>query len=205
MRQDFSNVTGGQLARLFPVLLTDHDPRWKEYFLQEKAFLQALFGGKIIRMSYIGSSSVPGLLAKPTIDILLEIAQDTDLPPFTERMKDEGYIVNTPKNDLIMYLKGYTPRGFEGQAVHIHVRPSGDWGELYFRDYLIAHPDAAAEYAKLKLALQARYSNDRDGYTDAKAAFVQQYTQRARAEFPGRYDPAVCKPEFVEDGNEHIL
>jgi GrpB-like predicted nucleotidyltransferase (UPF0157 family)/GNAT superfamily N-acetyltransferase len=200
MKQDFSNVTSEQLAQLFPVLLKEHDPRWKEYFLQEKAFLQSTFRDKVIRINHIGSSSVPGLIAKPTIDILLEVAQDTDLKAITAHLEDEGYVVNTPKSDLIMYLKGYTPRGFEGQAVHIHVRPSGDWGELYFRDYLILHHDVAAEYAKLKLFLKTQYPNDRDGYTEAKGAFVQRYTVKARAEFPGRYTPAVCKPEFLEMG-----
>ncbi len=148
---------------------------------------------------------MPGLMAKPTIDILLEVAKDMDLKPITERLQDESYIVNTPKSDLIMYLKGYTPRGFEGQAAHIHVRPSGDWGELYFRDYLVAHPDVAEAYAKLKLELKAQYPNDRDGYTEAKGAFVQKYTELARAEFPGRYAPAACKPELLEDGNGHIV
>ncbi len=192
MKQDFSNVTSEQLSQLFPVLLKEHDPRWKEYFLQEKAFLQEVFRDRIIRINHIGSSSVPGLLAKPTIDILLEIAQDTDLTAITAHLENEGYVINTPKSDLIMYLKGYTPRGFEGQAVHIHVRLSGDWGELYFRDYLTLHSDAAEAYAKLKLELKAQYPNDRDGYTEAKGAFVQKYTELARAEFPGRYTPEAA-------------
>jgi GrpB-like predicted nucleotidyltransferase (UPF0157 family) len=187
MRQDFSKVTDDQLAKLFPVILEEHNPNWKEYFLLEKEFLQSVFRDKVNRISHIGSSSVAGLIAKPTIDILLEVAEDIDLTAITERMEDEGYIVNTPKSDIIMFLKGYTPRGFQGQAVHIHVRLSGDWDELYFRDYLILHPDIAAEYANLKLKLKAQYPNDRDAYTEAKGQFVKKYTERARSEFPGRY------------------
>lgn len=142
-----------------------------------------------MRISHIGSSSVPGLLAKPTVDILLEVSGDTDLAAVTERMKDEGYAINTPEGDLIMYLKGYTPEGFRGQAFHIHVRHSGDWGELYFRDYLIAHPETAAEYAALKTALKEQFPQNRDGYTAAKGKFVQGHTEQARREFPGRYTP----------------
>lgn len=189
MKQDFSQVTAARLAELFPVLLEEHNPRWKAYYLEEKEFLESVFGRNLVRISHIGSSSVPGLPAKPTVDILLEISRDTDLQAVTERMKDEGYVVNTPKADLIMYLKGYTPEGFKGQAFHIHVRHSGDWGELYFRDYLLAHPEKAADYAVLKTALKAQFPNDRDGYTEAKGQFVLSCTQQARTEFPGRYIP----------------
>ncbi len=189
MRQDFSNVTDEQLSVLFPVLLEAHDPKWKECYLQEKAFLQSIFGDRIVRINHIGSTAVDGLIAKPTIDILLEVAEGTDLKDITESMKEEGYIVNMPGSDIIMYLKGYTPLGFQGQAVHIHVRRSGDWGELYFRDYLSSHAGAAHEYAELKRSLKDRYPNDRDGYTDAKSRFVQAYTERARMAFPGRYMP----------------
>lgn len=191
MRQDFSNVTAEKLAELFPVLLAEHNPAWKDYYEQERDFLQTVFGGKLIRISHIGSSSVPGLLAKPTVDILLEVAGDTELEAITVQLMDEGYVVNTPKGDLIMYLKGYTPQGFQGQAAHIHVRHSGDWGELYFRDYLIAHPEAAAEYAALKTALKEQFPHDRDGYTEAKGQFVKAHTELARAEFPGRYAPTA--------------
>jgi GrpB-like predicted nucleotidyltransferase (UPF0157 family) len=189
MRQDFSRVTEKELSEMFPVLLEPHAPFWREAYLAEERYLRKVFGEKIVRISHIGSSAVPGLISKPTIDILLEISQDTDIPAITELMRDAGYIVNTPPKDVIMYLKGYTPRGFEGQVYHIHVRYPGDWDELYFRDYLIAHPDAAEEYGKLKIKLKEKYANDRDGYTEAKGEFVRKYTGFARAEFPGRFIP----------------
>ncbi|MNC42059.1 dephospho-CoA kinase/protein folding accessory domain-containing protein [compost metagenome] len=193
MKQDFSGVTAERLAELFPVLLEEHNALWKTHYNREKEHLEAVFGGRLVRISHIGSSSVPGLLAKPTVDILLEVAGETDLDALTERMVEEGYVVNTPKGDLIMYLKGYTPQGFQGQAFHIHVRHSGDWGELYFRDYLLAHPEAAAEYAALKTALKLQYPYDRDGYTEAKGQFVRACTERARLEFPERYTPEHLK------------
>lgn len=166
-----------------------HNPAWKAYYLQEKDFLQTIFGCRIVRINHIGSSAVTGLLSKPTVDILLEVAPNTDLAEITAKMLDAGYVVNTPPKSLIMYLKGYTPRGFEGQAVHIHVRPNGDWDELYFRDYLILHTDVAEAYGKLKQQLKERYSHDRDGYSEAKTEFIKKYTALARAEFPGRYEP----------------
>lgn len=174
---------------MFPVKLEHHGPAWKDCYLAEADFLQSVFGDTIVRINHIGSTSVPGLIAKPTVDILLEICEDTDLSAVTERMRDDGYVVNTPQKDIIMYLKGYTPQGFSGQCAHIHVRYYGDWDELYFRDYLCAHPDIAEEYGMLKLALKEEYTYDRDGYTEAKSEFVNRYTQLARAEFHGRYAP----------------
>lgn len=194
MRYDFSNTTAEDLAQLFPILLEEHNPKWKEYYLQEKAFLHTLLQEKLIRISHIGSSAVRGLLAKPTIDILLEVSQDIDLPAVTEIMLDAGYVVNTPKGDIIVYLKGYTPQGFCGQAIHIHVRYSGDWGELYFRDYLSAYSDIAREYAKLKSDLKKQYPNNRDGYTEAKGQFIQRYTEKAQREFLNRY--IISKEEY---------
>lgn len=190
MKQDFSNVSEKKLSDLFPIILEQHNPTWIDYFLVERDFLQSIFNKKILRINHIGSSSVPGLIAKPTIDILLEISDDTDLSIITEKMKVEGYIVNTPHKDIIMYLKGYTPSGFKGQSVHIHVRHYGDWDELYFRDYLILHPDVAREYGKLKLMLKEQYSHDRDGYTEAKGDFIIKYSEYARTELLNKYTPS---------------
>jgi GrpB-like predicted nucleotidyltransferase (UPF0157 family) len=80
----------------------------------------------------------------------------------------------------MMFLKGYTPEGFRGQAYHLHVRYPGDWNELYFRDYLRDHPDAATEYAELKRGLKERFEHDRDGYTNAKTEWIEQHTRLAR-------------------------
>lgn len=90
---------------------------------------------------------------------------------------------------ILSHIKGYTPRGFEGQAVHIHVRHYGDWGELYFRDYLILYPKVAREYEILKMGLKDKYMNNRDEYTEAKGRFISKYTEKARMEFPNRYTP----------------
>ncbi len=189
MREDFSNVSEERLSELFPVILEPYNPEWPVFYSSEKELLESVFGEKILRISHIGSTSVPGLIAKPTIDILLELSEGIDLSDITEIMRDKSYIVNTPEKDIIMYLKGYTPRGFEGQCVHIHVRHYGDWDELYFRDYLIAHPEVALEYGILKLMLKDKYTHDRDGYTAAKGDFVRKYTELARKEFPDRYTP----------------
>jgi GrpB-like predicted nucleotidyltransferase (UPF0157 family) len=94
------------------------------------------------------------------------------------------------KPDLkLAFNKGYTPNGFAEKVYHLHIRYSGDWNELYFRDYLQMHDEVAAEYGKLKLHLAEQYKHDRDGYTNAKSDFVVKYTNLAKKEFSGRYKP----------------
>jgi GrpB-like predicted nucleotidyltransferase (UPF0157 family) len=78
------------------------------------------------------------------------------------------------------FVKGYTPEGFKGQAFHVHVRYAGDWDEVRFRDYLLAHPDTAGEYGRLKQDLKRSYEYDRDAYTLAKTAFVKRICALAR-------------------------
>lgn len=89
----------------------------------------------------------------------------------------------------LAFNKGYTPNGFAEKVYHLHVRHYGDWGELYFRDYLAAHSEAAAEYGTLKVDLLKENKYNRDGYTDAKSDFIIKHTEKARQEFGARYAP----------------
>ena len=79
----------------------------------------------------------------------------------------------------ISFNKGYTPAGYADKVFHIHFHRIGDNDEILFRDFLIAHPEVAEEYEKLKLSLLPKYKNDRDGYTEAKTKFVRMAIKRA--------------------------
>jgi len=79
----------------------------------------------------------------------------------------------------IDFSKGYTPNGFAEKVFHLHLRKFGDNDELYFRDYLNEHPEIAKAYEILKLSLWKQYEHNRDGYTQRKTAFVNEYTQKA--------------------------
>ena len=94
-------------------------------------------------------------------------------------------------NERTLGFKGYTCAGFAEKVYHLHIKPSGDWDELYFRDYLREHSGAAREYETLKLLLQKQHEHNRDAYTNAKSAFVMECSQRAREEFGGRYVPVL--------------
>lgn len=75
----------------------------------------------------------------------------------------------------------------------MHLRYAGDHDELYFRDYLMDHSDIAREYEKLKIGLWKKYEHNRDGYTQAKTAFILKYTQRAKQEYENRYGSTADK------------
>ena len=174
-------------ARIYPIILSEYNPAWPEWYVEEKANLERLIGAdNIARISHFGSTSVPGLTAKPTVDILLEIKEDTDIEELIAALPSPEYIClrregnSLSEHDLVMILKGYLSDGFAEKVYHIHVRYSGDYDELYFRDYLITHPEAAAGYAALKRGLLTNYEHDRDGYTDAKGEFIKEITEKAR-------------------------
>lgn len=186
-------MTNEELWKLFPIILRGHDPRYAERYRRESDDIAKAVGeGNIVRMNHIGSTAVPGLTAKPTIDILLEITKNCGTEKLKENLISIGYIFTAqPGNPAphMMFLKGYTPKGFKGQAFHLHVRYPGDWGELYFRDYLSEHKDIADEYGRLKAELLKTYKHDRDGYTEAKTEFISRYTNIAREEYIKRYKP----------------
>ena len=184
-------MTTEELGRLFPIIISEHDPMWHALYLIEKTNLEQMIGlNNIVRINHYGSTSVPNLYAKPTIDILLEIKNDMDTNRIISLLKGIGYNYSPqPDNPAphMMFMKGYTTRGFSGQAYHVHVLYSGDWNELYFRDYLILYPDILEEYGKLKLQLNERYEFDREGYTSAKSYFIKKITEQARKELGERY------------------
>lgn len=100
---------------------------------------------------------------------------------------NNGYICMSKSENGLSFNKGYTEKGFAERVFHLHLRYAGNNNELYFRDYLIEHPDTAREYEKLKLKLWKKYEYNRDGYTNAKTEFVKQYTAKARALYENRY------------------
>lgn len=177
MNRSLHDMTDAERGRLFPVILVPHRPEWKAEFEKEKEMLLTLPCAKdILAVYHYGSTAIPGIMAKPCVDILLEVEEKADLQNLIRSIESAGYTYIDYKNDLppkMMFVKGYTPSGFVGQTFHIHIRYPGIHKEILFMDYLIAHPDIAKEYEALKLALKEKYAFDRDGYTDAKGEFIR--------------------------------
>jgi GrpB-like predicted nucleotidyltransferase (UPF0157 family) len=184
MTKQLDRMNTEELGMLFPIIISDPDPRWTDLFNAEKLEIEKAIGKQnIIRIEHIGSTAVPNLKAKPTIDILLEVHAAVDTSMIIERLKESGYhYTPKPENPAphMMFMKGYSIHGFEGQAYHVHVRYRGDWDEIYFRDYLKANPEIAQEYADLKEQLAKEFKNDREEYTAKKTNFIKRITEMAR-------------------------
>lgn len=138
----------------------------------------------------------------PTVDILLEITDDCETGTVKKAIASAGWTCMFEQKEpqlKLIFNKGYTPQGFADQVYHLHLRRSGNWNELYFRDYLSLHSDTAREYEALKLRLKEKYKHNRDAYTEHKSGFIQKYTKIARKEFENRYSDAMIIPASLKD------
>jgi GrpB-like predicted nucleotidyltransferase (UPF0157 family) len=182
--KNLHNIPLEKLGRLFPIIITEHSDRWIECYHTESQLITDSFSkSDIIRIDHIGSTAIPDIKAKPTIDILLQVSDHINTQKIVETFIALGYYyIEQPDNPPphMMFVKGYTINGFSGQACHVHVRYKGDWDEIYFRNYLKEHRILAREYEMLKLDLAERYKNDREAYTGAKSGFIKKVNELAR-------------------------
>lgn len=199
--KELKNMSLEELWKLFPIILKEHTPEYKIWYEEEKDKLTTILREyDIYRINHIGSTSVAELAAKPTVDILLEIKAGYDADEVIGLLQNNGWILmaqDEGTKDALDFNKGYTPKGFAQKVYHLHIKHPGDWGELYFRDYLQKHPDVAGEYEALKLALKEQFEYNRDAYTKWKSDFVHMYTQKAREEFGNRYLPIKMKHTYL--------
>ncbi len=179
-------MTLEELWQLFPIVLTPHQPQWKDWAHEEIMKLSGLLKEYAPIINHIGSTAIPGIQAKPTIDILVEIAPCADWQRVRATMEAAGYICMSSSDTRMSFNKGYTPEGYAEKVFHIHFHAIGDNDEIIFRDYLNSHPEVTREYEKLKLSLLPKYKHDRDGYTDAKSAFIKKILKIAK---PGSKPP----------------
>jgi len=179
-----SEMTLEELWQLFPIQLVEHDPTWAEWYAEESEKLVSILGSRISRIDHIGSTYVDGLLAKPIVDILLQISPVASIDDTKAALVSNGWLVMAadPGSSEIDLNKGYTQQGFAEKVFHLHVRMEGDWDELHFRDYLTSHLEARIEYAELKRHLLVLYEHNRDAYTSAKTDFVRACVAKARRE-----------------------
>ena len=158
--------------------IVDYDPRWAFLFNEEAARLRAVLDPSlIVGLEHFGSTAIPGLAAKPIIDILIAVRSlAAARATFVEALQKLDYIywADNPKKDRMFFVKGMPPFGSK-RSHHVHItEPTGElWHRLAFRDYLRAHPDEAATYERLKKRLAVEHQTDREAYTDAKTVYVE--------------------------------
>lgn len=161
------------------VRLVPYDSTWPMEFAAEADRIERACAGLEIRLEHVGSTSIPGLAAKPVIDILAGRPSNVPGRAYVAAFRQLGY---EHKGAFGVPGRNYFRRGLP-RTHHVHlVRLTSDlWREpLLFRDYLREHPDIAREYETLKRELAAMYLHDKERYTDAKGPFVRSIVRRAR-------------------------
>jgi GrpB-like predicted nucleotidyltransferase (UPF0157 family) len=170
-----------------PIEIVPHDPAWPRRFESEKSILLDIFRPVSVQVEHVGSTAVPGLGAKPVIDILLGVDQLADVEARIPDLAAARYeYVQRYENEFPerrLFAKPHQrPRAYHLHAVE---RSTAFWRrQLLFRDFLRRRPDVALDYCELKRRLAAAYGNDRDGYARAKTAFIEAALERAGRELP---------------------
>ncbi|MFY0608618.1 MAG: GrpB family protein [Cyclobacteriaceae bacterium] len=184
-----TDLTKDEIAELFPVLLFPPNEEWKEIYARERDLILSQLGDKIIRIEHFGSTSIPNITAKDTIDILIEIdEQDNFSDEIINKLRAIEYDYIRQNEDGIehmIFVKGYGPTGEKGQTFHIHMGPKNHriWDRIFFRDYLTEKQDIADQYEALKIELSDKFKYDRVGYRIAKTEFVQRVTEQAKQHY----------------------
>jgi GrpB-like predicted nucleotidyltransferase (UPF0157 family) len=173
-------------AREEPVEVVDYDPAWPLRFAEEAAALRAALPGLVDRIEHFGSTAVPGMPAKPIVDVLVAVPDlETVRREVAPRLARLGYEFfwrpsspGAPDIDYAWFIK----RDAAGRRTHhVHFLPpdSPYWDRLAFRDLLIADPEVARAYAAVKREAAAERPQDRAAYARAKGAFIRQALARA--------------------------
>lgn len=163
-----------------PIEIVSYDPSWPRQFLEERDLLAQTLGAWILGgIEHVGSTAVPGLDAKPVIDIMVGVHDLDSSRPAIPAAEAVGYSYAPYRPDVMHWFCKPSP-AFRTHHLHMVPFQSRKWIErLAFRDYLRAHPDAAAEYAELKRSLADRFKFDRERYTDEKGPFIENILRAA--------------------------
>jgi GrpB-like predicted nucleotidyltransferase (UPF0157 family) len=154
--------------------LVPYSTAWPEQFASEARLLQAVLGPWLAgEIQHIGSTAVPGLTAKPVIDIMAPVSGLEEALPAVEALRDLEYVHFPYKRDEMLWFCKPSPAH---RTHHLHLVPASSalWQRrLVFRDALRREPALAAEYEQLKVRLAAAHPGDREAYTEGKSPFIQ--------------------------------
>ncbi|MBI5836459.1 MAG: GrpB family protein [Candidatus Eisenbacteria bacterium] len=172
------------------VAIAPYDPAWPELFRQESEHLLSCLSRELIRrIEHFGSTAVPGLAAKPIVDMLVEVTDLREvgvrIVPALESRGYEYFWRPTHGDDGPPFYAWFIKRDPRtgGRTHHIHMVESHfttHWDRLLFRDYLIGHPEVARDYEALKRRLASSWTHDRAAYTQGKTEFIVRVTEAAK-------------------------
>jgi GrpB-like predicted nucleotidyltransferase (UPF0157 family) len=158
-----------------------YDPGWPAAFEEEAARLAVILGDELLAIHHIGSTSVPGLAAKPVVDMLPLVRDITHLDVLAPAMAEAGYAAWGEYG--IPGRRFFTRGGDEHRTHNVHIFQAGNEQvarHLDFRDYLRTHPAVAQQYAELKAVLARRFPDDIAAYNLGKEAFIKETERVAR-------------------------
>lgn len=162
-----------------PIEIVEYDPAWPARYEGMRARLAEALGETAMRIDHVGSTAVPGLAAKPVIDIQISVPDVADAAAFKDGIEAQGFASRMiePGHHYFRPPPG-VPRDYQ-----VHVCTVGsDWERrhLLFRDYLRADPETRAGYEQMKREMATRFRNDRIGYNDNKGPFIEAAVERAQ-------------------------
>ncbi|WAL62238.1 GrpB family protein [Thermocoleostomius sinensis] len=164
--------------------IVDYDPTWPEQYEQEAAkILGVLDRDRIAAIEHVGSTAIPGLAAKPIIDVMVGVHSIEAAQAFVPLLEGLGYVYwsENPHRDRLFFVKGMPPYGAR-RTHHIHVFEVNSelWQRrLLFRDYLRSHPADKQDYEALKRQLATQFRTDREAYTERKRGFIDAIVAKA--------------------------
>lgn len=163
------------------VILKHHDPTWAQAFAIEKESIGAAFGNNVRAIHHIGSTAVADIVAKPIIDILVVVSDLGLVDSCAANMQLLGYeVMGEFGISGRRYFRKSNVAGIRTHHVHVYAEGNSEiQRHLDFRDYLIAHPDVAAEYSRLKLELIEENRRIGVNYQEGKNAFIQRIERLA--------------------------
>ncbi len=194
--------------------LVPYNPEWPKLAeLEIKTLRELLPKNHILDIQHVGSTAIPGIHAKPIIDIQVAVDSLTAIKQTAiDLLKTLGYEYwyDNPDTERMFFVKGKPPFG-DKRTHHVHIveATSRHWNEkIQFRDYLLSHPEAAKKYEHLKIQLANQYAYDRETYTETKTQFIHDILRKAMTyKIDYEKNPSAADLQVLNDGimKEHII
>ncbi len=181
------------------ITVADYDPLWTKKFKEESLLIKDIIANNCIAIYHIGSTSVPGLAAKPIIDIMVVVKSLEKVDDVAEDFLKIGYEY---LGEFGIVGRRYLRKGGDERTHQIHIFQADDWNNigrhLAFRDYMHTHEKERDEYAKIKIELAQKFPYDIDGYCDGKENFVRKIEELALSQFDGTWDKLYIAARKVQ-------
>ncbi|MBG9791617.1 hypothetical protein ABD76_03455 [Paenibacillus dendritiformis] len=161
-------------------MVAEYNEKWDQMFREEAQKIKEIFADELLEIYHIGSTSVPGLKAKPIIDIMPVVKDIEKIDSFNPQIEGLGYEC---MGEFGMTGRRYFRKGGDNRTHHVHVFQADNKEDIHrhlaVRDYLRSHPEAVEQYGNLKASLANQFPNDIEAYMDGKDAFVKELERKA--------------------------